>query len=405
MDEIKLTDTGAIFEGVRVYRIEAIKDIVSLGVKAGDKGGLICKKSTLTTRSWVDETSVVINSNLKQTSVTNNSVVQDSNLENVVVMNSKMYDTTSQDSTFIDSITKTKSSINHARIETSVIEDSTFECEIGEYGADDYAFRVIHSHFKKCELISTGRGEVGNQCLFSDTTLLKTFIRGKDIKVIKLSEDAHKLHIHGETIRLTDMGTIKGLTIIGSNIELNKMLMMDGVTLKAEKLLIDGYGASTMHAIRMDITVGKIEGKFDFSSVDFQPSGKDGLPSTLTISALPVEIKASDFSGETFIKGDHLIVGSHFCKGVNLEGKSELTNVTAVRDKPDLSGDIIVGYTMIFGKNTVIRDYVKVWGRAKNVINIYNSVTISEFCVIDNTSTDNQITLQEETVRGETIIQ
>ncbi|WP_442637794.1 hypothetical protein [Rossellomorea marisflavi] len=405
MDEIRLTEAWKIFEGVKVYRIEAIKDIVSLGVKAGDMGGLVCKNSTLSTRSWVDKSSVVINSSLNRTSVKNNSVVQDSTLENVVVVDSKMYNTISHNSTIMESITKRESNINHTRIETSVVEKSTFECKLGEEGADDYVFRLIDSEFNECTLQSEGKGEFGEQCFFSEAKLFKSVIIGKDIKVIRVSEEAKTLVLVGETIRLTDMGTIKDLTIAGSDIELNKMLMMDRVRLKAEKLLIDGYGASTMHAVRIDIRAGRIVGKFDFNSVDFQPKEKAGLPSTLTISASPVEIKNSEFSGETSIKGDHLISGSQFQKGISLEGKSELTKVSSYGENPELSGDIIVGYTIIVGKKNVIRDYVKVWGRTTNPIQLNKSVTISEFCVIDNTSTDKQIILNEETVRGETIVQ
>jgi len=53
MNHFKLTNETKVFYNTTLYRIEATVDIVSIGVKKGDKGGFIEKESNLHDQAWV----------------------------------------------------------------------------------------------------------------------------------------------------------------------------------------------------------------------------------------------------------------------------------------------------------------------------------------------------------------
>lgn len=401
MSSFIFRNESKVVDGVEVFRIEADEDIPLEGVKVGDLGGFVCKDSILTRGSWVDYFSVVINSTLTEARVLNDSIVRGSNVANSEIANSSL-----NNSDVSYSKVKKGSILYNARVEQSTIEDSSLCLKNSDAESFEDYYKVRDATLRESKFVSSGKGV--DKFWVVKTHLVNALIVGRGIKLIRLKDEVDSLKITGKNIVVMDIGSANLLSIEGSNIELNNMVIMDKVSVKAKKLKVNGYGYGVSSMISVDIHVkeGIIEGRFNLKSVEIRPNQDSEAPSDFTIFAQPVEITDSVFTGDTFIKGDHLILNSAFRAGLRLEGKSELTRVRAIKDKANLSGDIIVGHTLLVGYNNVIRDYAKVLGLKDTPIQLHDSVVVSEFAVIDNSYSESnkEIILDKQTIRGDTFI-
>lgn len=115
-----------------------------------------------------------------------------------------------------------------------------------------------------------------------------------------------------------------------------------------------------------------------------------------------INISDSLFTGDTHITGEHLIARSKFLKGVILRGTSQISEVVSSSGRPFLEGDIEIDFTIFTGEEIRIMDYATIMGTKTNPITILENTVIREFATIKSTDSKRDITIQNQSICGDT---
>lgn len=202
-NKFTLTDETREIDGVTVHRIQALQDIETQEVKAGELGGFVEREDNLShdenDMSWVSGESVVHGNSrvMGDSLVADNSTVKDTNMSNTRVRQStvessvlndtllakhaEVYDS-SLDDVYAHHNTQIRNSqIENANYEASYVQDAQVSRDMG---VDDVCTVQRGDDVKQMEFIDSA--ELGN---YDETNIDEYVEKYEDTDAISLSDD------------------------------------------------------------------------------------------------------------------------------------------------------------------------------------------------------------------------
>lgn len=398
MERIVITELSKVVDGKTVYQIKRVEE----SGKFVALGGWVSEDTTIENGCWIDESSVVISGELKDLTLVENhskvinSTLSASHIDYSRVVYSDLANVKVRNTSILNSEAKISDSNRNSSLRSLPLKGKQ----------NHYSFLFVASLIMESDFTSTADSNEAENCLFEKVNMSQTIVVGKYIRITDCSNKIESVLIEGTDIVISEIGWLVKSRIKGTTIDIKSFRIVRKLTLVADKFDVYGNMLSKIEESKMRVKNSKLIGEFYLQKVEVN-GGSLGLKPRLlytefTIMGEGINISDSLFTGDTHITGEHLIARSKFLKGLILRGTSQISEVVSSSGRPFLEGDIEIDFTILTGEEIRIMDYATIMGTKTNPITILENTVIREFATIKSTDSKRDITIQNQSICGDT---